>query len=303
MKKSLIFTWYACNENCFFCSAEVDWRKHINKTTNRILTEILTEYRRWSKDIEFMWGEILIRSDINIILAFCKKIGFSRISIETNWTKFMDYNFTKKILQNWLNNIVLSIHWWEAKINDFHTQLRGSFDMKIKGLDNLYILSEEFDFSLSTNYVVTSQNINNINIFLGLIKDYTFIEKNIFAFVRPIKVYKENYKNYLPNFNSIKKVFETLKYDNKVLVQYLPYCIIEEKYHKKYLDYFSKWLKKNVNKINIEGNTSLEDAIQSEESYFNECTSCIYKDKCRGVWSEYVDFFKMKKPPLLIPIK
>jgi hypothetical protein len=87
------------------------------------------------------------------------------------------------------------------------------------------------------------------------------------------------------------------------LIQYLPYCVLKKSLQKQYLDFFAKWLKKEVNKINIEDNVPLEEAIQSEEYYFKECNKCIYKNKCRWIWSEYVEFYNMSKPPLLIDIK
>lgn len=303
MKIALIFTWYACNENCFFCSAEVDGRKHINKTTNEILKDITLEYKRGYRNIEFIWWEILIRKDINILLAFSQKIWFKEISIETNWTQFFNIDFLERLLINGLNKITLSIHWSTSKVNDYHTQLKGSFDLKLKWLDNLDKLYWKYHFNISTNYVVTSKNIDEVKTFLVLISKYRFIKKNIFAFVRPIRAYRWNYKNYLPSFLKIREVFSTLINDEKVLIQYLPYCIINEWLHEKYLDYFSKWLKKEVNKVNMEWNISLENAIQSEEYLFNECNSCKYKNKCRWVWKEYVDFFNMKSPPLLVNIE
>jgi hypothetical protein len=97
-----------------------------------------------------------------------------------------------------------------------------------------------YNFTLSTNYVVTSKNINEIPLFIKNIKKYNFVSKNIFAFVRPIKSYKKNYKNYLPSFINIKNIFDNLEYSNKILIQYLPYCVLKKSLQKQYLDFFAK---------------------------------------------------------------
>lgn len=299
-KTSLIFTGYNCNESCFFCSAEVEWRKHINKTTKELLNEIYSEFHKWSINVEFIWWEVTLRKDIYILLSFAKKIGYQYISIETNGTIFSNLSIAEKLLLHWLNHIVLSIHWSNSIINDKHTLLKWSFNLKEKWLNNLEKLHNKYKFILNTNYVITSKNINNVPEFITFISKYKYISKIIFAFVRPLKKYEKDYENYLPNIYDIKNIFENIA-DNEldINIQYLPYCILDNKFNEKYLNFFKKWKKKSINKLNINSVINLEDSIQKEEYYFNECNSCEYKENCRWIWTEYVSHFKLKSPLIL----
>jgi pyruvate formate-lyase activating enzyme-like uncharacterized protein len=53
MSKALIFVGYNCNESCFFCSAEVANRKHINYTSLQLL-KLLKEKRIENDEVEFI---------------------------------------------------------------------------------------------------------------------------------------------------------------------------------------------------------------------------------------------------------
>ncbi len=298
MKKIIIFTGYNCNENCFFCSAEVHGKKHINISTRMMLKKILSWSKQGAKALELIGGEVLIRKDIDILIAFWKKLWFEKISIETNGGVLSSFQRAERLIRVWLTDITISIHGATPELNDTHTGLKGSFKHKIQALENLKILKKIYNFNVITNYVVTSKNIDCVNDFLDLMGSYNYIQNHIFAFVRPIKSYRNIYDTYLPSFYDIKRVFEWLK-SPKVLIQYLPYCVLDERYHKTYLDHFSKWEKSMTTKDNINSVDTLESLIQSEEYYFPECYDCKFFGKCRGVWKEYVNFFWMKSPPML----
>jgi MoaA/NifB/PqqE/SkfB family radical SAM enzyme len=67
-----------------------------------------------------------------LILSFAKKKKFSTISVETNGTVLADISFCEKILSVGLNKITLSIHGASASVNDKHTGLLGSHEMKLQ---------------------------------------------------------------------------------------------------------------------------------------------------------------------------
>lgn len=287
-----------CNESCFFCSAEVANRKHINRSLKSILLDILNAFKNWSSHIEFIWGEVLLRKDIFIIIAYCKRLWFKKISIETNGTILSDNAICIKLLKAGLNNITLSIHGSSSPTNDVHTGLPGSFIKKMEAIKNLELLSEKYDFSLQTNFVITSKNIHEIPGFLEMVSKMSVIKNYIFAFVRPLISYRDNYKNYLPDLGEIKKIFETVEFNNKIRIQYLPYCVLDESFHESYQDSFAKWLKKDTDKsYGDNADINLEKSIQDNITYFKECYSCKFYHKCRWFWTEYVDYFHLTVPP------
>ncbi len=303
MSKALIFVWYNCNESCFFCSAEVKDRKHINYSTLQIL-KIIHEKRKDNNEVEFIGWEVLIRKDAILLFQFCKKLGYKKISIETNGTKLADFSFFESILQAGVTNLVMSIHGSSPEINDMHTWLKKSFQMKQEALENASILSEKYEFEMFTNYVVTLKNIEDVPRFIGYIQKYTYLKNYIFAFCRPLPLYEETYGEYLVPFSLLKKVFDSLPLDKKIRIQYLPYCVLDPEKNEVFQEGFFKWKKQSTTRIDWDGKIrSLENAIQDHTLYFHECESCKYKNSCRWVWAEYADFFKMKAPPLLESIQ
>lgn len=300
IQKAIIFVWYDCNESCFFCSAEVHGRKHINRSTKEILTDIISMKSAGAISLEFIWWEVLMRNDISVLLAFAHKAWFDQISIETNGEHLANKNFAEKILQLWLNRIVLSIHGNSSKINDQHTWALWSFEKKLQAIENLQILWESYNFQLFVNYVVTSKNLDEVPWFIARMDQFSWIQKYIFAFVRPLKKYKKLYHTYLPKFIDIKRIFESFALHEKVRIQYLPHCVLDIQYNNLYQQWMERGLKWEVIKINeTDIMTNLEDVIQEETAYFSDCKNCKLAPACRGVWSEYIEFFHMESPPLL----
>jgi hypothetical protein len=70
--------------------------------------------------------------------------------------------------------------------------------------------------------------------FIQKMDAYTMLEKYIFAFVRPLPSYKKAYKHYLPKFADIKYIFESLPIHPKIMIQYLPKCILSKIYREAY---------------------------------------------------------------------
>jgi MoaA/NifB/PqqE/SkfB family radical SAM enzyme len=298
--KWIIFTWYNCNESCFFCSAEVHARKHINRSFVDIVHDIERAKSQGITEIEFIWGEVLIRPDILLILSYAKKKNFTTLSLETNGTQLSDIKFCEKILSLGLNKITLSIHGASPDINDIHTGLKGSFALKYSWLQNLEQLSDQYTFSLATNYVMTDKNIQDIPAFVQLMDHFSVIEKYIFAFVRPLQSYKKLYKYYLPKMIDIKERFESLPIHPKILIQYLPLCILDEKIRDMYQWDFGKGKKLHTEKSNsVDEKINLETAIQDEMTYIKWCDTCSLRTQCRGIWTEYVDFYQIQSLPIV----
>jgi len=293
--KAIVFTWYNCNESCFFCSAEVHGRKDSNRSFLEIAHDIDHAHKQWMNEIEFIWWEVLIRPDIFLIIAFAKKKNFHSISIETNGTILADIAFTQKILALWLNKITLSIHGNSSEINDRHTWLKGSFDKKILALKNLQSFHGKYWFSVATNYVITSKNVAEIPGFVKRMEAFPMLEKYIFAFVRPLQSYHKLYRYYLPNLADIRNIFGSMQLYPKIAIQYLPLCILDNEKRQVYQEIFLKWQKENTKKSNsLTDTVVLESAIQNEMVYIEWCQKCELRNSCRWIWREYVDFFHIQ---------
>jgi len=290
--KWIIFTWYDCNESCFFCSAEVHGRKHLNRSFLEIAEDIVLSKQAWHSEIEFIGGEVLLRKDIELILAFARKNGFQTISIETNGTRLSDKSFCERVLSLGLNKITISIHGSSRSVNDRHTGLQGSFEKKILWIQHLQELHGRYQFMIASNYVITSKNIHEVPSFIRMMDQYPMFDKYIFAFVRPLNSYKKMYWFYLPTFDEIRSTFESFPIHAKVNLQYFPKCILKKEYREAYQDIFTKWKKTDTQKFNTNiERINLESSIQWEMIYLDDCRKCQLKESCRWVWKEYVKHY------------
>ena len=79
IKKTVLFLWYSCNNNCLFCRNSHKRKKIKDKSTLEIKKDIITAKKEGSDYLELIGGEPTIRKDIFNIVSFAKKIGFDTI--------------------------------------------------------------------------------------------------------------------------------------------------------------------------------------------------------------------------------
>jgi MoaA/NifB/PqqE/SkfB family radical SAM enzyme len=139
MLKVVLFTGYACNNNCVFC-IDADKRDIREKTTAELLKEVVKAKTKGAYILEIIGGEATIRPDFNRVVSAAKKLGIPQVTCATNGRVFADLAAAKKIVASGIDSIIFSVHGPDAATHDALTCAPGSFAQLKKGLRNLRAL-------------------------------------------------------------------------------------------------------------------------------------------------------------------
>jgi len=272
-RSPFIYAGYICNNNCIFCF-EKD-QKFSYKSTKDLKKEI--RIIRDSFDfINFMGREPTLRKDIFELVEHADRLKFKQIGITTNGRMFTYLNFTKRMMDSGINQIVLTVVGHTAKIHDLHTLSKGSFIQTLQGVKNIIALNDK-DLSLVINLMITQKNYRSLLAIVDFYVNLGVKEINlghILPFNKSIIQSKEvvaRMKDVVPFLIKIED-----KHSSKVkflFVEYPP-CVFPKKY--RYLSF-----------------PCLEESPQKK--HFDLCKICQYKDKCDGIHQYYINLYGLQE--------
>jgi MoaA/NifB/PqqE/SkfB family radical SAM enzyme len=153
--KVVLFTGYACNNNCAFC-IDADKRELPQKSTAELLREAARARNKGAYILEIIGGEATIRPDFCRVVAAAKKLGIPQVSCATNGRVFADPAAARRIVRSGIDALIFSVHGPTAKLHDALTRAPGSFAQLRRGLKNLRALGFN---RISGNTTVVRQNM------------------------------------------------------------------------------------------------------------------------------------------------
>ncbi len=290
IKKTVVFTSYECNNQCIFCIDE-DKKFFPGRSTEEVQAEIKNARKRGATYLELIGGEVTIRKDAVDLISFARDAGFETISLTTNGRMFAYPEYTKKILNAGLTDIVFSIHGHNSELHDSLTRVPGSFEQLTKGIQNL----KDLDFTrIGSNTTIVKQNYKELEKIAKFISGLG-IRNAEFIFVDPNEgAAKNNFLKIVPRISDIipyvKKCLDVGR-EKKAPhwhVRYLPLCSLAD-----YLDQVSEI--GEVKKFQTEHSApdffnpnAEESRAEVGRSKAKRCQSCKLNDKCEGVWNEYI---------------
>ena len=272
-----------CNNNCDFCPRNE--LSTIACNSNKEIYENIEKISKTNDSIVLSGGEITIKENFIQIMKFCKKKGIKKIGMVTNGRMFYYDNFTRDVLRICPSNIIISIYSTNKRIHEEMTNVEGSFEQTIKGIENILLLSNNPNI-LGINILVSRKNMKQtINTMKELrkmgIKRFTLID---ILTEDPNQLY--NYEEFSRKINSL--INDVDLSDSQIILHGFPYCIFN----------------KNITKENDKGNKGifiephdpdtlfhLNDMVGDYISNFNlkfskdleKCNNCKFKNKCTGI--------------------
>ncbi|HRY52549.1 MAG TPA: radical SAM protein [Candidatus Portnoybacteria bacterium] len=147
-----------CNNNCIFCF-EKD-QKFFNKETASLKKEIKIIREKYDF-INIMGQEPTLRKDLPELVSWAKENGFKQIGITTNGRMLAYGNLAVKLVENGLNQFVITVAGHNAKLHDWHTQSQGSFNQTVRGIKNVLALPNKA-VSVVINLMVTAKNYKQL---------------------------------------------------------------------------------------------------------------------------------------------
>lgn len=151
---------FRCNLKCEHCMIEgtMDW---LQPETDGRLDEVIAEnarHRKW-KGVIFTGSEVTLRRDLPELARRARAGGFEHVRIQTHGMRLANKRYCRELVDAGIDEYFVSVTAADAATHDAITEVPGSFDKTVRGLENL----EEFDGVVSlTNTVVTKRSYRQL---------------------------------------------------------------------------------------------------------------------------------------------
>jgi len=134
-----------CNNKCVFCvSAEARDDKDPWAPRESVMRELEHFRKQGCAAVGFLGGEPTVYPWIVECVAKAKELGYERIALCTNGTRFSDEGFCRALVEAGMSRVTISIHSHLAEIEDgMITLVPGNFARKMAGLRHLQKLRQE----------------------------------------------------------------------------------------------------------------------------------------------------------------
>lgn len=157
---------YNCNNKCKWCysSSNLEEYKKRQLDTNKEDAILLLMKDLGVKNIRLIGGEPTIYPNIIGVTEKIVKYGM-RPSIVTNGRRFANFEFARDIKNAGMAYASFSIEGYNSEIHEEGTQVKGSFNETLKGLENAI----KVNIGTATNTTITKDNIESLEKIIDLL--------------------------------------------------------------------------------------------------------------------------------------
>ncbi len=279
---------FSCNNRCLFC-VQGDKRDFYGfKPKKEVVTFLKYAFKKGKKEVVFTGGEPCLHPDLLELVQSAKDLGFKEIQIQTNGRMFAYKDFCVNVIQSGATQFSPAIHGPNAKIHDFLTNSKGSFDQTIQGVKNLKKLNQY----VLTNTVITTKNYKHLPKIAKLLVSLG-VDQFQFAFIHLGGRAWENRDWIVPKKSQIMSYVKDgleigLKANKRVNTEAIPYCLMEgyedciaEKIIPKSMVFDTDFKIENYSKYRK----------YKAKAKGPNCKKCKYNKVCEGPWKEYPELF------------
>jgi len=287
MKRVDIKIGFNCNNYCRFC---VQGNKRVlygGKTTEEV-KDILQEARKDCCGVVFTGGEPTIRKDIIDLVKHAKSLEFKIIQIQSNGRMFCYEKFRDSIIAAGANEFSPAIHGHSARLHDYLTGVKGSFEQSVAGIKNL----KERGHKVITNTVITKSNYRHLPQ-IAQVLVYLGVDQYQFAFVHALGRAKENFESIVPRMFMIRQYVKKgldvgIAAEKTVMTEAIPYCFMQ--------GYEKHIAERIIPDAKIYDHNHIIDnftKVRQKEGKLKGplCKKCKVYQICEGSWKEYPEKF------------
>lgn len=144
---------FRCNLKCVHCMIEdtMDWLKPESMQKFEEILAFNVDNARW-KGLIFTGSEITLRKDLPELARRAREHGFEHVRIQTHGMRLSSESYCRELVDAGVDEYFVSVTAADAETHDAITEVPGSFDKTLRGMENL----DAFDgVSIMTNTVVT----------------------------------------------------------------------------------------------------------------------------------------------------
>ncbi len=295
-----------CNNKCKFCmSSQAKNSDKIFVKKDLLKKKIAFYEENWYNSIWFLWWDVSIYPDLEEIILYCREKKFKNINIISNSIRFDDIDFLTKIVKAGPTRFNISIHSHIDTIEDYLTSVPWGLKRKLKAIDNLNILVNNWLIKspLSINMVINKINYKTIvesTLYFFHKKNITDIRINFVWLSDDVKdawdELKISYTEFLPYLK--KLIYISLKEKIRITFDTIPPCIFLKLWIKD-IDNIIKiflWEDKDyIREIDHINDNDKFDWVERKrnglKTKFKICEKCSYNYHCQWVWREYKELY------------
>ena len=144
---------FKCNLKCVHCMIEgtMDWLRPESPEKFEAVLADNRKNRRW-KGLILTGSEVTLRPDLPDMARMARDNGFEHVRIQTHGVRLASEEYCRELVDAGIDEYFISVTAADAVTHDAITQVPGSFEMTLQGLENL----EHFNnVATLTNTVIT----------------------------------------------------------------------------------------------------------------------------------------------------
>ncbi|MFH2204042.1 MAG: radical SAM protein [Elusimicrobiota bacterium] len=309
----------ACNNRCLFCmSGQVKPDMRLWMPLERAQRELLHFYNAGCRSVGFLGGEPSAYPQIIECVRYAKSLGYRRIALCSNGTKFSDHRFTDALVAAGMTRVTVSIHSHRPAVEDKLTELPGNFARKLKGLRHLRVLREQgrLPDNVSLNPVLNARTVPHMREYIEFFRREGFDDIR-FNYIWP-QARVENDRSIVPRFrNAMPMILRVLLLNEaqwKMHITFggLPPCMLRwggKDLSPEMTDYLAVRylleLDDPPTQTSLQGrerfawNTRKGRKRNMLKTHAPGCERCPYFAACEGVWKTYAAMYGLTEivPP------
>lgn len=151
---------FRCNLRCVHCMIE-GTMDHLQPQSREQFNELMSfnhQQKQW-RGLILTGSEITLLRDLPELIVAAKQSGFEHVRIQSHGMHLGKMDYCEKLITAGVDEFFISVAAADAESHDAITQVSGSFDKTLKGLENI----EEWQHTISiTNTVVTKNSYKQL---------------------------------------------------------------------------------------------------------------------------------------------
>jgi len=162
-RKLIMNITYKCANRCVFCatgdriSAALEWEK---------IDTILREHRAAGTDLlDIDGGEPTLHPRLLDAVGLARELGYRAINVTSNGRMMRDPEVARALVDSGITHLLISLHGGTAAVHDEATDVPGSFEQTVAGIDNL--------MALKPAHLDTGLNVTIVNCNVGHLEELT----------------------------------------------------------------------------------------------------------------------------------
>ncbi len=284
-----------CNVDCIYCKRNKFVKENkVKQMTFEEFKKQIDSEEGITSESQIMFsggGEPTCHNELPMFMFYSKKMGFKKISIETNAIKLSNEKYLELLINSGLNSCVISIPSLDEKTYEKILDSKGSFVLLKKALKNIIERKIPINDVLIT---LTKYNYKELIPLIKGLKRYT----NRFSLFHARPNYTTLYeKDIIIRYSELQKyLYDVFEYcdNNKIEISNgtgagaIPLC------------FMGKYLGKSSFYIQIKQNLKPERHDETL-TYTKVCENCKLKEYCPGIAKNYIILFGDKEfKPILV---